>query len=34
MIDMRMLLWIEFDFAFIVHPQQHRSISPDAFDGS
>src|ERR1700729_118006 len=34
MINMRMLLRIEFDFALIIQPQPHRSISPDALDSS
>src|ERR1700678_3795022 len=32
MIDMRMLLRIEFDFALVIQPQPHRSITPDALD--
>src|SRR3984885_10609105 len=32
MIDMRMLLRIEFDFALVIQPQPHRSITPNALD--
>jgi hypothetical protein len=32
MIDTRMLLRIEFDFALIIQPQPHHPIPPDALD--
>ena len=34
MVEMRMMLRIEFDFALIVQPQPHRSIPPDALHSS